>query len=405
MLVYLHQEGRGIGLANKIRAYALQDHGRDTVEANLELGFRRTCATTASARRSCATSASGASACSPTTRRRSAGSRATASTVVARAPLEVTPHAGNIEYLRTKQAKLGHLLSGLQPRSLTAPCRATCKAGPEGDGLRIGIALARFNQAVTEQPARAARSKRSRGHGVADDAIDVATVPGAFELPLCAQRLAATGRYDAIVCLGAVVRGETPHFEFVAGEAARGIAEVARRHDLPVAFGVLTTDTMAQALARAGGERGQQGLRGGGDRARDGAGAPRGAAVLRAMGAAARGARAGAPGALPARRPGDGDAAEPRALLGALRAPTDEARAFARELVAGVRAERERIDALIAASAEHWRLPRLSRVDLNLLRLATYELLGVPEIPPSVTIDEAIEIARRFGSGGLGRRS
>jgi N utilization substance protein B len=76
----------------------------------------------------------------------------------------------------------------------------------------------------------------------------------------------------------------------------------------------------------------------------------------------------------------------------------DEARAFAREIVAGVRAQRERIDALIAASAEHWRLPRLSRVDLNLLRLATYEFLACPEIPPAVTINEAIEIARRFGA-------
>lgn len=132
------------------------------------------------------------------------------------------------------------------------------KAGPEGEGLRIGVALARFNQGVTESLLSGALEALTR-HGVADDAIDVATVPGAFELPLCAQRLAATGRYDAIICLGAVVRGETPHFEFVAGEAARGIADVARRHDLPVALGLLTTDTMAQALARAGGERGNKG--------------------------------------------------------------------------------------------------------------------------------------------------
>lgn len=131
-------------------------------------------------------------------------------------------------------------------------------AKPEGEGLRIGVALARFNQAVTDRLLAGALEALT-GHGVADDAIDVATVPGAFELPLCVQRLAATGRYDAIVCLGAVVRGETPHFDFVAGEAARGIADVSRRHDLPVGFGVLTADTMAQALARAGGERGNKG--------------------------------------------------------------------------------------------------------------------------------------------------
>ncbi len=132
------------------------------------------------------------------------------------------------------------------------------KADPGGEGLRIGVALARFNQSVTDRLLAGALD--AFGHyGVADDAIDVVTVPGAFELPLCAQRMAGTGRYDALVCLGAVVRGETPHFEYVAGEAARGIAEVARRHDLPVAFGVLTANTMEQALARAGGERGNKG--------------------------------------------------------------------------------------------------------------------------------------------------
>ncbi len=132
------------------------------------------------------------------------------------------------------------------------------QATPTGDGLRIGVALARFNQGVTELLLAGTLEALAR-HGVAEDAIDIATVPGAFELPLCAERLAATGRYDALVCLGAVVRGETPHFEYVAGAATRGIAEVARRHDLPVAFGVLTTDTIEQALARAGGERGNKG--------------------------------------------------------------------------------------------------------------------------------------------------
>ena len=132
------------------------------------------------------------------------------------------------------------------------------QADPNGDGLRIGIALARFNRAVTDRLLAGALEALAE-HGVADDAIDVATVPGAFELPLCAQRLAMTGRYDALVCLGAVIRGETPHFEFVASQAAIGTGEVARRYDLPVAFGVLTTDSMEQALARAGGSAGNKG--------------------------------------------------------------------------------------------------------------------------------------------------
>ena len=131
-------------------------------------------------------------------------------------------------------------------------------AEPRGEELRVGIIVARFNQAVTDALLAGALEALVE-HGVADDAIDVVTVPGAFELPLCAQRLAATGRYDALVCLGAVVRGETPHFDYVAGEAARGVGEVARRFDLPVSFGVLTTDDMPQALARAGGGHGNKG--------------------------------------------------------------------------------------------------------------------------------------------------
>jgi len=127
-----------------------------------------------------------------------------------------------------------------------------------GVPVRIGIAHARFNEAVTSRLLEGALTAL-REHGVADDAIDVATVAGAFELPLCAQRLAMTGRYDAVIALGAVVRGETPHFDYVAGEAAAGLAQAALRHDLPMVLGVLTTDTMEQALARAGGDHGNKG--------------------------------------------------------------------------------------------------------------------------------------------------
>ena len=127
-----------------------------------------------------------------------------------------------------------------------------------GRGVRIGIVLARFNEAVTSRLLEGALTAL-REHGVADDAIDVATVPGAFELPLAAQRLAVTGRYAALIALGAVVRGETPHFDFVAGEAAAGLRRTALVQDLPVAFGLLTTDTMEQALERAGGTHGNKG--------------------------------------------------------------------------------------------------------------------------------------------------
>lgn len=130
---------------------------------------------------------------------------------------------------------------------------------PTGTGLRIGVAVSRFNQSVTDQLVSGALDGLQR-HGVAADAIDVASVPGAFELPLCAQRLAQAGRYDGIICLGAVVRGDTPHFDFVAGETARGLTDVSLRLDVPIAFGVLTTDTIEQALARAGGDRGNKGF-------------------------------------------------------------------------------------------------------------------------------------------------
>ena len=127
-----------------------------------------------------------------------------------------------------------------------------------GPGVRIGIVLARFNEAVTNKLLEGALNALHEG-GVADDAIDVATVPGAFELPLAAQRLAVTGRYAAVVALGAVVRGETPHFDYVAGEASRGLSTASAEFDIPIGFGILTCDNREQAEARAGGTHGNKG--------------------------------------------------------------------------------------------------------------------------------------------------
>lgn len=127
-----------------------------------------------------------------------------------------------------------------------------------GAGLRVAIVVSRFNEVVTSRLLSGARSALER-HGVQDDDVDVAWVPGAFELPIVARRLAEGRRYDAVVCLGAVIRGETPHFEYVAGEAARGIGQVARETGVPVVFGVLTPNTIEQALERAGGKAGNKG--------------------------------------------------------------------------------------------------------------------------------------------------
>lgn len=129
---------------------------------------------------------------------------------------------------------------------------------PAGTGRRVAIVVARFHEGVTAKLLDGA-IEGLRARGVDPDAIDVAWVPGAFEIPLVAARFATTGAYDAVICLGAVVRGETAHFELVANEAARGTADVARETGVPVIFEVLATDTLAQAEARAGGEQGNRG--------------------------------------------------------------------------------------------------------------------------------------------------
>jgi 6,7-dimethyl-8-ribityllumazine synthase len=128
----------------------------------------------------------------------------------------------------------------------------------DGAGRRFAIVAARFNDAVTGRLVEGAIAGL-RKHGVTDEKIDVAWVPGAFEIALAAHRLASSGAYDAVICLGAVIRGETAHFELVAGEAARGIAEVSRETGIPIIFEVLATEDLAQAEARAGGAHGNKG--------------------------------------------------------------------------------------------------------------------------------------------------
>ena len=126
------------------------------------------------------------------------------------------------------------------------------------DGARFAIVASRFNTAITDALLDSAVETLAE-HGVPDDHVIVVQVPGAFEIPITASRLAASGRYEAIIALGAVVRGGTPHFEYVAGECARGVSRVALEENVPVIFGVLTTDTEEQARERAGGIEGNKG--------------------------------------------------------------------------------------------------------------------------------------------------
>jgi 6,7-dimethyl-8-ribityllumazine synthase len=128
----------------------------------------------------------------------------------------------------------------------------------EGRGRRFAIAASRFNELVVTRLVDGATACLRR-YGIADEDLDVVWVPGAFELPLVARALAATHAYDAVVCVGAVVRGETPHFDLVAGQAAEGIRRVSEETGVPVVFGVLATNTFEQAMDRTGGAHGNKG--------------------------------------------------------------------------------------------------------------------------------------------------
>ena len=126
------------------------------------------------------------------------------------------------------------------------------------EGQRIGIVAARFNEFITSKLIGGALDAFKR-HGGNEADMDLAWVPGAFEIPLVAKRMASTGKYDAVVCLGAVIRGATPHFDMVANEATKGIANVGLQSGVPVIFGVLTPDSIEQAVERAGTKAGNKG--------------------------------------------------------------------------------------------------------------------------------------------------
>ena len=129
---------------------------------------------------------------------------------------------------------------------------------PSGRGRRFAVLASRFNEVVTQRLVDGALDALVK-HGVAYDDVDLVWVPGAWELPGAARRLLVTERYDAVVAVGAVVRGETPHFDYVAGEAARGLADASAEFDKPIGLGLLTCDNMSQAEARAGGDHGNKG--------------------------------------------------------------------------------------------------------------------------------------------------
>lgn len=127
-----------------------------------------------------------------------------------------------------------------------------------GTGLKIGIVVGRFNEFISSKLLSGALDALKR-HGVDDEDVEVAWVPGAFEIPLIAQKMAASGKHDAVIALGTVIRGSTPHFDYVCNEVAKGVAKVGLESGVPTIFGVLTTDTIEQAVERAGTKAGNKG--------------------------------------------------------------------------------------------------------------------------------------------------
>lgn len=134
----------------------------------------------------------------------------------------------------------------------------TFEGAMNGAGLKFAIVATRWNDFIVERLIAGAKSALAQ-HGVSENAIDLAMAPGAYEVPFVAKKLAATGRYHGVVALGCVIRGATPHFDYVAGEAASGIAAAARETGVPISFGVLTVDTIEQAIERAGTKAGNKG--------------------------------------------------------------------------------------------------------------------------------------------------
>jgi len=129
-----------------------------------------------------------------------------------------------------------------------------------GKGLKFGLVISRFNEFITKKLLEGAQDALLR-HGVNEDDVEIAWVPGSFEIPLVAKKLAQTKRFDAVICLGAVIRGATPHFEYIAAEVTKGIAKVGLDTGLPVIYGVLTSDTLEHAIERAGTKEGNEGFK------------------------------------------------------------------------------------------------------------------------------------------------
>ena len=277
------------------------------------------------------------------------------------------------------------------------------------EGKRFAVVVSRFNSFITERLLDGALLALRQAGAKTDD-ITIVRVPGAFEIPSASRQLATSGKYDAIVCIGCLLRGDTLHYDVIANEVTRGIGQSAQETGVPHAFGVLTCDTLEQAIDRAGLKAGNKGYEAGLAAVEMASLHDKIAEQLRVTGGEAmsksgtrRKSRELALQMLFQLDMGKQTTDEVRKTFWSERRDLDEkVRGFADDLFR-VASEREaEIDQLIEKNAEHWRMDRMAAVDRNVLRAGIAEFLGFPETPRPVVINEALEIARRFSTPGVG---
>ena len=393
MLLYMSQEGRGIGLVNKLKAYELQDHGADTVEANERLGFPADLRDYGIGAQILADLGVRQMRLMTNNPKKMVGLDGYGLSVVERVPLEIPPCADNEAYLRTKCTKMGHLLSQAAKAVDRGGDMAKVIEGTlNAKGMRVALVAGRFNDFITSKLVEGALDTLKR-HGAADQNLTVVWVPGAFEIPLVARKLAAGGKYDAVITLGAVIRGATSHFDYVAAEVSKGVAQAGLDTGVPVIFGVLTTDSIEQAIERGRHQGRQQGCRR--RYGRHGNGRP----VQEPLGFAKVGERRKsrelALKVLYQMEHGDATAQEALASFADNFAAPKRLWVYAQELVNGIAGHAGEIDQALAEVSRRWRVERMSRVDRNILRLACYEMrFSDGSVPPKVAINE---------SGGTGQ--